>query len=378
MLKQIQSIYIIGLLLLTASTASSAADSLYKAFQDGSFDFNARYRYEAVDDEFGTARNARASTLRTTLGYETGMFHAFNAYLQFEDIREIGADEFNSPADPDPRYDTVADPIQTSVLQGYIGYAGLPDTKMKLGRQIITYRDAPFHRFIGTVGWRQHWQTFDALSVQNSSLPDTQLSYAYLWQVNRIFGDDAPSPLDEFDSDSHLFNAQYTGLPNTKLQAYSYLLNFDNGDAFSTQTYGVRAEGHYPFNDRVKGLYAAEYAHQSDYADNPADIDADYFFGELGLGWAPNGPIDNVTVKLSYEFQEGSGGNDRFVTILGTNHAFQGWADRFLVTPGDGEPLRQYFSQCLWRKIPSTTTSVLTTSVMTTAAKSICSPPSPL
>jgi len=25
-----------------------------------------------------------------------------------------------------------------------------------------------------------------------------------------------------------------------------------------------------------------------------------------------------------------------FQTPLGTNHAFQGWADRFLITPGDG------------------------------------------
>jgi hypothetical protein len=43
-----------------------------------------------------------------------------------------------------------------------------------------------------------------------------------------------------------------------------------------------------------------------------------------------------LLVKASYELQEGNGGADRFVTILGTNHAYQGWADQFLVTPGDG------------------------------------------
>ena len=43
-----------------------------------------------------------------------------------------------------------------------------------------------------------------------------------------------------------------------------------------------------------------------------------------------------LLLKASYELQEGNGGADRFVTILGTNHAYQGWADKFLVTPGDG------------------------------------------
>ena len=32
----------------------------------------------------------------------------------------------------------------------------------------------------------------------------------------------------------------------------------------------------------------------------------------------------------------GKGGVQAFQTPLGTNHAFQGFADRFLITPGDG------------------------------------------
>jgi hypothetical protein len=39
--------------------------------------------------------------------------------------------------------------------------------------------------------------------------------------------------------------------------------------------------------------------------------------------------------KLSYEVQEGDG-TDSFKTPLGTNHAFQGWADQFLNTPAQG------------------------------------------
>jgi hypothetical protein len=42
-----------------------------------------------------------------------------------------------------------------------------------------------------------------------------------------------------------------------------------------------------------------------------------------------------IAVKADYELLEGNG-TSAFQTPLGTNHAFQGWADRFLITPADG------------------------------------------
>lgn len=121
-----------------------------------------------------------------------------------------------------------------------------------------------------------------------------------------------------------------------KLAAYAYLLEFDNAEAFSTNTYGLRANGAVPVNESVKAIYAAEYAHQNDAGYNAANISAGYFLGELGAKFAFKGPVNSLLLKASYELLEGNGGADRFVTILSTNHAFQGWADRFLVTPGDG------------------------------------------
>ena len=46
--------------------------------------------------------------------------------------------------------------------------------------------------------------------------------------------------------------------------------------------------------------------------------------------------MKSLCLTANRELLDGEGGADRFVTILGTNHAFQGWADRFLITPGDG------------------------------------------
>jgi hypothetical protein len=43
-----------------------------------------------------------------------------------------------------------------------------------------------------------------------------------------------------------------------------------------------------------------------------------------------------VSLKLGYEMLGGNGSDGRFTTPLATLHKFNGWADRFLVTPANG------------------------------------------
>ena len=315
--------------------------TLTDATTDGKLHFSLRYRYEHVDDErlSGAAvslKNANASTLRAYLGYATGSFHDFSAMLGLEAVTKVGGGDFNNGSNRQTRFAAVVDPSGIELDQAFLNYTGIKDTRVKLGRQYITYRKAPFHRYIGTILWRQNWQTSDAITVTNHTFPDTRINYAYVWDINRIFGRDAPEPLSNFNSDSHLINIQYGGLPAGKLEVYGYLLDFDNATGFSTQTYGVRFHGKRKLANHVDALYTVEHARQSDYAGNTLDIDADYFLGEIGASLRLDEVIDSITLKFGYERLSGEGGADRFVTILGTNHAFQGWADRFLVTPGDG------------------------------------------
>jgi hypothetical protein len=94
---------------------------------------------------------------------------------------------------------------------------------------------------------------------------------------------------------------------------------------------GLRLSGDIALNDKWAIPYAAEYATQDDYADNPANYSADYYVGELGLKY------QKIAVKLAYEVLEGStAANEAFQTPLATLHAFQGWADKFLATPDGG------------------------------------------
>ncbi len=326
------------LALFLFSPAVFADDAFWEALTGGKVDFSTRWRYEHVDDNTA-ANQANAATIRTTLGYTTGTFHGFGARLLGQDVRDTGLDDFNDATgrpNAKTRYAVVADPSETDFLEAYLSFAGIPGTTARLGRQIITYRDAPFHRFMGTVLWRQNWQNHDSLTIRNTTLPDTTIQYAYSWNVNRIFTDEAViSARANFDSDSHFVNVQYDGFAYGKFEAYAYLLDFENSPANSLETYGLRFNGAWPVSDRVKLLYTAEYAVQDDYAGNPARVDEDYFLGEIGTTLSFNGPVSSVTLKFSYELLSGDGVTS-FRTPLATGHAYQGWTDRFLTTPADG------------------------------------------
>ena len=65
--------------------------SIADAIAGGKLHLSLRYRYEHVNDDrmsgAGMAlRNADASTLRTFLGYETGVFHDFSATIDLENV----------------------------------------------------------------------------------------------------------------------------------------------------------------------------------------------------------------------------------------------------------------------------------------------------
>ena len=318
---------LIGTLPITAFSAEK--DSFMEALTGGKVSFSARARYESVEQD-NNLKDADAFTVRSTLGYETGRLNGFGAFVEFENVTDLGGDNYNSTTNGETEYSLIADPDGTEVNQAYLSYKGF-DTVAKFGRQQITYRDAPFHRYIGNVLWRQNHQTFDAISLQNTSLPDTQLSYAFVNKINTIFGDDRDAGIIKngvIDVEAHLLNAQYSGLPFGKLEGYGYLLEYEDAEATSSKTLGLRLSGAPAINDAWNLVYTAEYARQSDYKGGTMDAQ-DYYLAELGAkhkGWM---------AKLSYEVQEGDG-TDSFKTPLGTNHAFQGWADQFLNTPAQG------------------------------------------
>ncbi len=321
-----------------ATLPAYGTEDLIGALTGGKPDLYLRYRYEYADDAKPGLKNAYASTLRSALGYSTGLFYGFGLYGQLEDVRVIGNDRFDDGGANDV-FDRalVADPEGTEVHQANLRYEGIPQTVLRLGRQEIIHREY-LHRFLSNVPWRQNWQSYDAFRVLNQSLPDTTADYAYLWNANRIFGEDNPLPdKSDFGMDSHVMRIEHTGWPLAKLEGYAYLLDFKSAvsERFSTTTYGARFQGSREVYPKVGLLYTGEVARQTDFVENSNDIAVNYYLGELGANYA-FGILESVSLKLSYEVLEGDGGFESFQTPLATPHPFHGWSDRFVVTPGDG------------------------------------------
>ncbi len=321
---------------MTASFNVNAEDAFMDALTGGKVDFSFRMRYEHVDDKSkaATSQEADATTARTTLGYKTGDFHNVFGYLQLEDVTDVtDGNQYNSGTNGLGTKPTIADPDGTEVNQAYLGLKMIDNTLVKVGRQILTPRKAPFHRFLGTVLWRQNWQTQDAVTITNTSFKDTELMAGYIWNNNNIFGRNR-------DMEAPVFNVKYNGFKYAKLEGYYYDLDFTNTAdlANASTTFGGRINGAYPFSEMTKLIYAGEYATQSDTGSNPNNYDADYYLAEAGFKLKLDSFITSLMAKASYEVLESDKGTAGtvFRTPLATGHAYQGWADNFLTTPAAG------------------------------------------
>lgn len=296
-----------------------------------SLSLNARYELADLDD--GTSIG-HAATLRTALGYRTKPWHGLSGFVEVENVASPASAEYFDGVGTPTGEGLVPDPETTEINQVYLDVAPefLGKSLIRVGRQQIKLDD---DRFIGNVGWRQNYQTFDAALAKSSfGVEGLDVSYTYIYDVRRIFGDKGGPATRDFDSDSHLARASYRVAPWLEPVLFAYLLDFSNSPGNSSNTYGLRLTGTIPLCEVWSLAYQASYAHQTDggsgRGENPVDYDAEYVLADAGLGYAPLG-----TIGVGYELLGSDGGIARVVTPLSTAHAFNGWADSFLNNGGN-------------------------------------------
>lgn len=213
----------------------------------------------------------------------------------------------------------IADQEGTEVNEAYIRYNG-DATKVAYGRQRINILN---QRFIGGVGWRQNEQTYDGLTIKTKLNDKFDFNYAYVFNVNRIFGENVPA--GDHQHSTSLLDANYK-LSSGVLSAYYFAIDNKTLATFSNDTFGVRYKGKY---DALS--LTLEFATQSAGDDNPNDYDADYslLHASYQLGdFSVGGGIETLGGDTA--------GGQGFTTSLATLHGFQGWADVFLGTPVAG------------------------------------------
>ncbi len=288
----------------------------------GQIKFDLRYRYENANQSGNnTPQTANGNTLRLRLGYLTPEFHGFQAFVEYEGNLAMQED-YNSLRNGQRQFSVIADPQEQELNQGWLSYTGIPDTTIKGGRMRIKLDN---DRFIGNVGWRQMEQTFDAVMITNASIPELTIKAGYIGNTRTVISTD-DNMTTPFLNMSYQFDR--VGI----LTSYAYLIDYDkntNKIRFSSQTYGASFVGSPKINDTVTAHYRAEYAWQRDYGSNPLSYQDSYYHIMAGA------TAFNVTIKGAMEQLNGNNGKG-FDTPLGTNHAFQGWADIFLVTPANG------------------------------------------
>lgn len=310
---------------------ASTWEFLPKAIKEGKVNVNSLLRWEYADQEsFGGGADpeeSNAFTIRNALGFTTGSFANFKSQIEFEDVTIIGNENNYNQAGLNPAAagrTLIADPEGTEINQAWLAYENW-DTIAKFGRQKIVLDGS---RFIGDVVWRQNHQTYDGVSLAHTGIADTSLYYAYVSNVNRIFGDDHPA--GDFSSDIHIFNASYSGFKPGKLVGYTYLTDLNDAPALSNATYGASFVGSTPVTDSMAATYHAEYAYQTDYQNSPMDYSASYYHLSLGA------KHKKLNYGVGYEVLGSDDGAKGFATPLATLHKFNGWADAFLGTPADG------------------------------------------
>lgn len=281
-----------------------------EALSDSTVKVELRARYEGVDQD-GKDKDASAATLKSRITVKTGSYSNFSMAIEVDKVDAL-VDDYNNTQNGQTQYPVVADPQGTDVNQAYIKYAN-DGFSAVVGRQRILHNN---QRFVGGVGWRQNEQTYDGVRAQYKA-DAFSVDYSYIQNINDITANNVKG-------DFHLVNANYNINKAHKISGFAYILDYDTAVANSSSTLGVLYNGKFG-----KFLVNASLASQSDNGDNPTSYSAMYMNAEAGYNFGP------VTLIGGYELL-GSDNGVGFNTPLATKHAFNGWADKFLGTPGEG------------------------------------------
>ncbi len=326
-------------LILGGMSVSASADDGINVLNNVKFNAEIRPRYEYVDAEHSGRDTANAFTVRTTLGVNADLFQVdgLSAYLEGTSVNNFGYTDYNGAGtgiNLNTKYDTIKDPQQARITQAYIDYK-FGKTLVRAGRQMVNIDN---QRFVGAVGWRQMFQTFDAVAVVDNSIDNLSLLGAYVYGINGVGEQQAST-----NTDSVLLHASYKVMNELTVTAYDYMLSL-NG--YGSDTYGAAATGNIDAG-MAKLDYRAEYAKQKDASltyqrtnVNKAGYKADAQYYNLDLGANVSGVLAGVNYEVlssNADYKDGTTiGQTAFATPLATLHGFNGWADVFLTTPKGG------------------------------------------
>lgn len=266
-----------------------------------------KLRFESNDTDDGANDAAKGLITDAAIGFETKSYEGFKALVEYEIVQPLIDDYAPETAG----YDVIADPETKEWNRAQISF-NKAEFGAVVGRQRIILDDS---RFVGNVGWRANEVTYDAVTATYKK-DDLKIFLGYIDQRNFLNG-------SAQDTSDQLLNVSYKVGPGT-LTGFGYMLKNDNS-GYEIDTFGARYAGSSMIND-TKVIYSGSYA-----AQETTTYETDYFAFEGGA------VVSGVTLAAGAEILgSGEAGTPGFTFAYGTNHKFNGWADKFLSTPEKG------------------------------------------
>ena len=326
--------------LVLASTVTFADDDCPQesSCDNDRYSADVRVRYGNINDNINKDANTVTGRLLMTL--RTPQVRNFRAVFAVEHVNDFGIDTYNDGGtNGRTEYATEADPSGTELEEAFLEYKG-QSALVRYGRQYINHGALP-QRYLGTVGWRQNNQSYDALTVDAKFGDKFRLEGAFVEKAYRVLGRDHPSrAAREWDLDGIAIRATYSEPTFGNITGYLYNLDFEDNVLLSSRTIGIAGDGPC-FNDPSKFGWAGQcnfdIAVQSPLYDELRYDDVVHIYSSIGVDFS-NFRKENTTgsVAFSGRILQGDGRNS-FKTPLATLHGYAGAADKFLVnTPRDG------------------------------------------
>ncbi len=327
---QYKLIFVSAIFIFSCSQASYGKDLIANAFSDAfkngtpSIDFRLRYE-NALQDPL---KDSKATTLRTTLGFETADFYHATLEIEMVDVASFFGQKYN-PGVSDlnkPTYSLIQDPRGAGLTVAQFSYNGIDKNYIKLGRQYIQLDN---ERFIGKNDLRQYPQSFDAFGISNNMLGSLSLYYAYLTVQNTNISN-GRSANGRHSLDSQIFHVDWSGYQYGNIVGYVYLNKDRTITTNSNTTFGFRVTANQ--TETKEFDYTLEFARQQSKFDNPVKYTAHYML----LSAAKT--VEMFTGTIATEMHSGSanGANMVFITPMGSNDNFNGLAQVFTTPPNRG------------------------------------------
>ncbi len=314
-------------------------------------DWSARGRFA----DFYGADPARATSLLLRFDVASQWTEWLSSHIQVDNVSRGFKHEHSDGVDLNGK-PLIPDAEGLDLNQAYLGIT-LDSLSFKLGRQQINWDD---QRFIGGNGFWQNEQTFDAISSNLKLFTNSQLSYAYIANVNRIFGDDADKQLTliggvygddtvgrpvnllgDHKHHTHIARLNINEWDYSELVAYGYAMDNLTAPRTSNNTLGA----HYTFTykmDAIKYRLKIESALQKQPELNNRPL-LPYYLLDASVG------INRFDVTGRYEILSHKE-NASFIMPLGSAHDFQGASGQMQDFMGQG--LKDASLGLTWRATP--------------------------